>query len=369
MFIKELRKERGMTQKELAEKMQVSFQTVSKWENGVNLPDITHIPRLAEIFKVSADVILGLEPLEKKSELRKFDDVAYWNENRELIKIWKALYWNDDYFEFLVRNVWNFGKPIDVLDFGCGYGFLGMKLLPLLPKGSSYTGVELDSGEINQAKEYFGKTDYFHEFIQQDIYRFQPVKKYDLVVALFLLSYMHNPEILIEKMKASLKPDGMLLLIDVNMEVEQAGYYSGLEREEGGMERPDFTPVWKSERSHKERDYRMGTKLAYMLKEIGMKEIKMRISDKVIIYDSEDEENRELKDIFRYVYEHNDSYTKGHSYFTSRGISYSEAEKYVEYYNKTEQYFNSDNSMAVKTAGLYFAWGKMKGKEKNEGTK
>lgn len=188
VFIKELRKERGMTQKELAEKMQVSFQTVSKWENGVNLPDITHIPRLAEIFKVSADVILGLEPLEKKSELRKFDDVAYWNENRELIKIWKALYWNDDYFEFLVKNVWDFSKPIDVLDFGCGYGFLGMKLLPLLPKGSSYTGVELDSGEINQAKEYFGKTDYSHEFIQQDIYRFQPVKKYDLVVALFLLA-------------------------------------------------------------------------------------------------------------------------------------------------------------------------------------
>ena len=123
------------------------------------------------------------------------------------------------------------------------------------------------------------------------------------------------------------------------------------------MECPDFTPVWKSEKSHKERDYRMGTKLPYMLKAMGMKKIQMRISDKVIIYDSGDEENRELKDIFRYVYEHNDSYTKGHSYFISRGIGYSEAGKYVEYYEKTKQYFDSDNSMAVKTAGLYFAWG------------
>ena len=39
-----------MTQRELAEKMQVSFQTISKWENGINLPDVTHLPKLAEIF-------------------------------------------------------------------------------------------------------------------------------------------------------------------------------------------------------------------------------------------------------------------------------------------------------------------------------
>ena len=356
MFIKELRKERGMTQKELAEKMQVSFQTVSKWENGVNLPDITHIPRLAEIFKVSADVILGLEPLEKKSELRKFDDVAYWNENRELIKIWKALYWNDDYFEFLVRNVWNFGKPIDVLDFGCGYGFLGMKLLPLLPKGSSYTGVELDSGEINQAKEYFGKTDYFHEFIQQDIYRFQPVKKFDLVVALFLLSYMHDPNILIEKMKASLKPDGMLLLIDVNMEVEQAGYFSGLENEGGGLKRPDFIPLWEYEISHQERDYRMGTKLPYLLWRCGMKNIQARISDQVTIYQPSDKSKKEMNDIFRYVYEHEDSYCGGMNYFTARGLSSQKADELLEYYKVTKKYFDSNEALAVKTSGVYFVY-------------
>ena len=77
LWIKELREQQGMTQKELAEKMQVSFQTISKWENGVNMPDITHIPRLAEVFSVSADVILGLEPMDKSVELRQFDNVDY----------------------------------------------------------------------------------------------------------------------------------------------------------------------------------------------------------------------------------------------------------------------------------------------------
>ena len=55
LWIKELREQQGMTQKELAEKMQVSFQTISKWENGVNMPDITHIPRLAEGGYVKAN--------------------------------------------------------------------------------------------------------------------------------------------------------------------------------------------------------------------------------------------------------------------------------------------------------------------------
>lgn len=369
MVIKELRGKLGITQKELAKLLNVSFQTISKWENGINLPDIIYLPKMAEIFDVSTDVLLGLKPLTDEEQWRKFDDSSYWSNNRKRTRLWKELYWNEDYFSFLVREVWNINHPVDILDYGCGYGFLGMKLLPLLPEGSTYTGIDMDGDLIKEAYEFFDKTSYRTSFINEDVYKYKPEKKYDIVISLYLMSYLQNPDLILQKMKASLTDNGIIILIDVNMEVEQAGYYSGLEREEGGMERPDFTPVWKSEKSHKERDYRMGTKLAYMLKEIGMKEIKMRISDKVIIYDSEDEENRELKDIFRYVYEHNDSYTKGHSYFTSRGISYSEAEKYVEYYNKTEQYFNSDNSMAVKTAGLYFAWGKMKGKEKNEGAK
>ena len=81
LCIKELREQRGMTQKELAEKMQVSFQTISKWENGVNMPDITNIPKLADLFEVSADVLLGLQPMEQKTDWRKFDGVDYWNTN------------------------------------------------------------------------------------------------------------------------------------------------------------------------------------------------------------------------------------------------------------------------------------------------
>lgn len=53
-----LRREKGMTQEELAEELGVSAQAVSKWENGQSCPDISLIPRLAAIFGVTTDLLL-----------------------------------------------------------------------------------------------------------------------------------------------------------------------------------------------------------------------------------------------------------------------------------------------------------------------
>lgn len=55
--IKELRKQRGITQEQLADSMRVSFQAVSKWENNISLPDITLAPALASYFGISMDVL------------------------------------------------------------------------------------------------------------------------------------------------------------------------------------------------------------------------------------------------------------------------------------------------------------------------
>ena len=54
----ELRKKSGMTQDELAEKLGVSRQSVSKWEGAQSTPDLARILKLAEIFSVSTDVLL-----------------------------------------------------------------------------------------------------------------------------------------------------------------------------------------------------------------------------------------------------------------------------------------------------------------------
>ncbi|MEG1985402.1 MAG: helix-turn-helix transcriptional regulator [Oscillospiraceae bacterium] len=57
--IAELRKASDMTQMELADKMNISFQAVSNWERGNSMPDISKLPELAEIFGVSIDDLIG----------------------------------------------------------------------------------------------------------------------------------------------------------------------------------------------------------------------------------------------------------------------------------------------------------------------
>ncbi len=64
-FLKSLRKEKGLTQEQLAEKFNVAVRTVSRWENGNNMPDISILVELADFYDVDIrDIING----ERKSE-------------------------------------------------------------------------------------------------------------------------------------------------------------------------------------------------------------------------------------------------------------------------------------------------------------
>ena len=65
-FLKELRKENGITQEEFAEMLNVSGRTVSRWETGTNMPDISLLVDIAEIFDVSIPEIINGE---RKSEI------------------------------------------------------------------------------------------------------------------------------------------------------------------------------------------------------------------------------------------------------------------------------------------------------------
>lgn len=79
-----LRKEKGLTQEDIAEKVNISSQAVSKWENDISLPDISVLPILADILDVSIDELLGREktPIVEVIEEKKRKDI-----NKMLLKI------------------------------------------------------------------------------------------------------------------------------------------------------------------------------------------------------------------------------------------------------------------------------------------
>ena len=73
-MIAELRKQNGMTQLELAEKMGVTDKAVSKWERDLSCPDINSLPNLAQILGVSVEELMQVKkeaeaPVSKVAEI------------------------------------------------------------------------------------------------------------------------------------------------------------------------------------------------------------------------------------------------------------------------------------------------------------
>lgn len=74
-FLKTLRRKKGLTQKQLAEKLNVSDKVISKWEVGDSFPDYSLLPNLAQILQVDVQEILNGEYAKKKNKEESINNV------------------------------------------------------------------------------------------------------------------------------------------------------------------------------------------------------------------------------------------------------------------------------------------------------
>lgn len=75
--IRKQRKINRLTQEQIADMLEISAQSISKWETGIALPDITYIPRLASIFNVTTDELLGFNKQEMLNDIERIVAEAY----------------------------------------------------------------------------------------------------------------------------------------------------------------------------------------------------------------------------------------------------------------------------------------------------
>ncbi|MGN0642231.1 MAG: helix-turn-helix transcriptional regulator [Huintestinicola sp.] len=68
--LKKLRKAKGLSQEQVAERLNVSRQAVAKWENGESLPDIYNCQALAELYDITVDSLLGTITNSGKADIR-----------------------------------------------------------------------------------------------------------------------------------------------------------------------------------------------------------------------------------------------------------------------------------------------------------
>lgn len=73
-FIQEKRKEKNLTQSELAEKLNISDRAISKWENGVCMPDVGNMPELCNILSISINDLISGEKVDMKNNEKKLEE-------------------------------------------------------------------------------------------------------------------------------------------------------------------------------------------------------------------------------------------------------------------------------------------------------
>ena len=362
--IAELRKEKGIGQQDLADVLGVSFQSVSKWETGVTMPDITLLPDIAEYFKVSVDELLGLKPLHQR-EYKPSNTDNHDTSNGKENNLYKnrKYFWNDDYLEFLVRNVWKVEMPVDVIDFRCCEGYLGQQLLEILPKGSSYTGID-NEYFTDKAKQKYANAEYITNFLVSDIYSFEADRKYDIAIIQAGLRHMNRPMEVLKKMIASVKKGGLIICVDVNREFENDGLYIDDIDYDYLCTTFDFHKTWKKELESEGRDYAIGMRLPFYMKQLGLRDVDVRINDKVWYMNPDMQNYEQAVQDFMDVHDLNKSFNISNcentiEYFMNRGVDRAQAEAYIKMKARIADYFKKqENKSFLQVQGLLVTSGR-----------
>lgn len=363
--IAELRKAKGIGQQDLAEVLGVSFQSVSKWETGATMPDIALLPSLAEFFNVSVDELLGLKPLGQQAYIpRNSDDRDSWNGKTDKLYKNRKYFWNDDYLKFLVESVWKIQSPIDAIEFRCGDGFLGMKLLDILPEGSTYAGVD-NEYFTGRAKMNFNNAGLDASFIKSDLYSLETGKKYDMAICQAGLRHMNKPLEALKKMVASVKKGGLVACVDVNREFENDGLYIDGIDYDYLCTAFDFHKVWKKELECEGRDYAIGMRLPFYMQQLGLHDIDIRMNDKVMHVNPGMQDYEEKVEDFIEIngWDEPASMSSQENLierFMSRGIDRHEAEAYFKMQSTIAGFFsNGENKKSfLKVQGLMIIFGR-----------
>ena len=112
--IKKLRRDRNITQEQLAEMLGVSTNAVSQWECDKTAPDISHIPILANIFEVSADILLEIDITKSKKQFEineftaKYAELHSQGKTEERLNLSRAMqkkYPNDETVRYYLMRV------------------------------------------------------------------------------------------------------------------------------------------------------------------------------------------------------------------------------------------------------------------------
>lgn len=169
------RKELGFTQTSLAELLNVSFQAVSKWENGTSTPEITLLPMIAKTLGCSIDSLLGHSTEVASDYEQRYKKNGY--------------YWglNPNYLCYELMQKMPPIKPLKVLDIGCGEG---KDAVFLARNGYKVTAFDIAESGLAKGRELAERNGTYVDFFKADINDFELTDDYDIIFCSGVLHYI-----------------------------------------------------------------------------------------------------------------------------------------------------------------------------------
>jgi tellurite methyltransferase len=174
------RKERGLTQEELAQILGLTFQAVSKWENAQTMPDISLLPELSKALEVSVDKLLGYVSQDKQ------------------ITIYEDEYKTSEYYWGVEPNTACYQviqlmpptKHLKLLDIGCGEG---KDAVFFARNGYDVTAFDVSDAGIEKTKRLADKVGVHVKAFKADILDFRLDTNFDILYSSGILHYI-KPE-------------------------------------------------------------------------------------------------------------------------------------------------------------------------------
>lgn len=171
------RKEKGLTQEELARKLGVTFQAVSKWETSQTLPDITLLPGLSQVLDISIDKLLGYVSYDKQ------------------ITIYEEEYKTQEYYWGIVPSkmclrVLELMPPttrLKLLDIGCGEG---KDAVFFARNGYDVTAFDISDAGIEKTKRLADNAGVQVTVFKADILDFRLDTNFDILFSSGVLHYV-----------------------------------------------------------------------------------------------------------------------------------------------------------------------------------
>lgn len=192
------RKEKGLTQEELAQELGLTFQAVSKWETAQTLPDISLLPKLSQILEISVDRLLGYMSQDRLTTIYEQEYKApgyYWGvePSKMCLKV----------LELLPPT-----RHLKLLDIGCGEG---KDAVFFAKNGYDVTAFDISDAGIEKTKLLAEKAGVRVRVFKADVLDFRLDTNFDILFSSGVLHYI-RPQLrneILGNYKQFTNPDGI----------------------------------------------------------------------------------------------------------------------------------------------------------------